>query len=91
MNFLAYNKEAKLYAISRHPGTGDVRNIKESKDEKYQKKNIKKYVEYLKYLGGDIYAVPNSQTCIVYEQTGKNPAETDKIVQVFGDNIKLPR
>jgi hypothetical protein len=56
--------------------------------EKFNPKHLKDYAYPLKSLGGDLYAVPDFIMCIVYEQTGKQPSENDRIITVFGDNIK---
>ena len=101
-NILVADENRELYYMVRLPD-GKVFNTKSNVAEAYDKKNLRYYAQIPRYVGGDVYILPETfgMVVIIYEmmkfvidkKSGKKvyePTESDKIVEAFGD-VKLSK
>lgn len=103
MSLLVADGNRQLYYMKRLLG-GKVFDRSKNMAVPYDEKERVDYVHIPENVGGNVYVLPEHSdfVVIVYEmmkfsidkETGKKtyiPTESDKIVEIFGDNVKLSK
>ena len=88
---LLVTTKTKLYFFLRPPD-GRIYNKEESREEIFDIMHWEHYAFDPVDLGGNLYKFPTAPyqgAIIVYEQKGKKPKKTDRVIAVFG-NITRP-